>query len=109
MMDIYGTGLHFQEFEKQFEAIEAALGFGHWEIIFKLPDKTAEAVVDTQDALERKWGEMFKQVFKSITVDNGSEFAYCEGLERSVLEEGGRGRNYTIATRIVVGSVAQTR
>jgi len=26
-MDIYGTGLHFPEFEKQFEAIEAALGF----------------------------------------------------------------------------------
>lgn len=27
MMDIYGSGLYFPEFEKQFEAIEAALGF----------------------------------------------------------------------------------
>ncbi len=64
------------------------------EIIFKLPDKTAEAVVDALDALERKWGAMFKQVFKSITVDNGSEFAYCEELERSILGEGKRTQLY---------------
>ncbi|HAG64483.1 MAG TPA: IS30 family transposase, partial [Ruthenibacterium lactatiformans] len=64
------------------------------EIIFKLPDKTAEAVVDALDALERKWGDMFKQVFKSITVDNGSEFAYCEELERSILGEGKRTQLY---------------
>lgn len=31
---------------------------------------------------------MFKEVFKTITVDNGSEFAYCEELERSILNEG---------------------
>ena len=64
------------------------------EIIFKLPDKTAEAVVDALDALERKWGGMFKQVFKSITVDNGSEFAYCEELERSILGDGKRTQLY---------------
>lgn len=58
------------------------------EIIFKLPEHTAEAVVDALDHLERKWGEMFKKVFKTITVDNGSEFAYCEELERSILNEG---------------------
>ncbi|WP_320993219.1 IS30 family transposase [Enterocloster bolteae] len=58
------------------------------EIIFKLPDHTAEAVVDALDRLERKWGAMFKEVFKTITVDNGSEFAYCEELERSILNEG---------------------
>ena len=64
------------------------------EIIFKLPDKTAEAVVGALDALERKWGGMFKQVFKSITVDNGSEFAYCEELERSILGDGKRTQLY---------------
>ncbi len=58
------------------------------EIIFKLPAHTAEAVVEAVDRLERKWGEMFKEVFKTITVDNGSEFAYCEELERSILNEG---------------------
>ena len=55
------------------------------EIIFKLPDHTAESVVAAVDRLERRWGEMFKSVFKSITVDNGTEFAYCEELERSVI------------------------
>lgn len=58
------------------------------EIVFKLPAHTAEAVVEAVDRLERKWGEMFKEVFKTITVDNGSEFAYCEELERSILNEG---------------------
>ena len=64
------------------------------EIIFKLQDHTAEAVVAAVDRLERKWGELFKQVFKSITVDNGSEFAYCEELERSALGEGKRTKLY---------------
>ena len=41
------------------------------------------------DRLERKYGaDMFKQIFKTITVDNGSEFADVNGLERSILEEG---------------------
>ncbi len=58
------------------------------EIIFKLPEHTAAAVVEALDRLERKWGEMFQKVFKTITMDNGSEFADCEGIERSVLEKG---------------------
>ncbi len=106
--------------EKRPEEVNSREEFGHWEmdsvigqrgkskntllvlterktrdeIIFKLPDKTAEAVVDALDALERKWGGMFKQVFKSITVDNGSEFAYCEELERSILGDGKRTQLY---------------
>lgn len=41
------------------------------------------------DRLERKWGaDMFKRVFKTITVDNGSEFADAEGLQRSIINEG---------------------
>ena len=106
--------------EKRPEEVDSREEFGHWEmdsvigqrgkskntllvlterktrdeIIFKLPDKTAEAVVGALDALERKWGGMFKQVFKSITVDNGSEFAYCEELECSILGEGKRTQLY---------------
>ncbi len=108
-----------ESIEKRPEEIDKREEFGHWEmdsvigkrgskntllvlterktrdeIIFKLPDHTAEAVVSAVDRLERKWGEMFKQVFKSITVDNGSEFAYCEELERSALGEGKRTKLY---------------
>lgn len=60
------------------------------EIIFKLPNHTDEAVVAAVDRLERKWGGQFSKVFRTITVDNGSEFADVEGLERSVLHEGER-------------------
>lgn len=58
------------------------------EIIVKLPDQKAASVVETIDRLERKWGDMFTKVFRSITVDNGVEFSDYEGLERSVLHEG---------------------
>lgn len=58
------------------------------EIIVKLPDQKAASVVEAIDRLERKWGDMFTKVFRSITVDNGMEFSDYEGLERSVLHEG---------------------
>ena len=101
--------------EKRPEEIDQREEFGHWEmdsvigkrgisknvllvlterktrdeIIFKLPDHTDEAVVAALDRLERRYGaDMFKQIFKTITVDNGSEFADVNGLERSILEEG---------------------
>lgn len=101
--------------EKRPEEIDKREEFGHWEmdsvigkrgvsknvllvlterktrdeIIFKLPDHTDEAVVAALDRLERRYGaDMFKQIFKTITVDNGSEFADVNGLERSILEEG---------------------
>lgn len=60
------------------------------EIIAKLPDQKAASVVEALDRLERKWGDMFPKIFKSITVDNGVEFADYEGLERSILHEGGK-------------------
>ena len=101
--------------EKRPEEIDKREEFGHWEmdsvigkrgvsknvllvlterktrdeIIFKLPDHTDEAVVAALDKLERRYGaDMFKQIFKTITVDNGSEFADVNGLERSIMEEG---------------------
>lgn len=57
------------------------------EIIIKLKDQTAASVVEALDRLERKWGDMFSKVFRSITVDNGVEFADYEGMEKSVFGE----------------------
>ena len=54
-------------------------------IIRKQPNKTAQAVVDTLDALEKELGDDFYKLFKTITVDNGSEFADCAGMERSCI------------------------
>ena len=34
--------------------------------------------------LERRLGKDFRRIFRSITVDNGSEFQDCAGMERSV-------------------------
>ena len=53
------------------------------EIIFLLKEHTAAAVVKALDKLERKMGAKFREIFKTITVDNGSEFAEWEGMERS--------------------------
>lgn len=101
--------------EKRPEEIDQREEFGHWEmdsvigkrkkskntllvlterktrdeIIFKLPDHTDESVVTALDRLERRYGyEMFKKIFKTVTVDNGSEFADVDGMERSALVEG---------------------
>lgn len=54
------------------------------EITRKVPDKTDDSVVAALDELERKYGPHFKKVFKSITIDNGGEFADCDGMERSI-------------------------
>ena len=51
------------------------------EIIFKLPDHSATEVVKAVDRLEITWGSMFSDVFKTITVDNGTEFSYFNELE----------------------------
>lgn len=53
------------------------------EIIFLLKEHTAAAVVKALDKLERKMGAKFREIFKTITVDNGSEFADWEGMKRS--------------------------
>ena len=54
------------------------------EIIMKSPDKTAASTVRMFDRLERKLGSStFREVFKSITFDNGAEFSDAEGIEIS--------------------------
>lgn len=54
------------------------------EIIFLMPNRKAETVVKCLNRLERRYGRKFRSVFKSITVDNGSEFSDYDGLERSI-------------------------
>ena len=95
--------------EQRPEEIESREEFGHWEmdsvvgpqgkskatiltlterktrneITLKMPDKGADNVVKALDRLEDKWGPLFPQVFKTITVDNGTEFAFWKALEKS--------------------------
>lgn len=65
------------------------------EIIMKMTDQCAASVVYCLNVLERKYGKLFRKVFKSITVDNGSEFSDYRGLERSIFGRG-RGKRTTI-------------
>lgn len=64
------------------------------ELITLLPNHTAEAVVNAIDDLETEWGTLFTDVFKTITVDNGTEFSDYEGIERSTFEERKRTKVY---------------
>lgn len=53
------------------------------EIIIKMSDRTACSTVKALDQLYKCYGdESFRQIFKSITVDNGSEFADYEGMKK---------------------------
>lgn len=55
------------------------------ELIFKLPDRKAATVRAVFDDLERKMGKRtFRQKFRSITTDNGSEFLEYDLLRRSI-------------------------
>ena len=46
-----------------------------WGLVIRVPDHTAESVVRALNRLERRMGKRFREVFRTITVDNGSEFA----------------------------------
>jgi len=102
-----------KEISQRPEEIEDRLEFGHWEmdtvesgkkagtaclltlverkhrssLIFKLRAQTQKEVHRVLDSLEKKLGaEDFAQTFKTITVDNGSEFLDSEALEKSIEE-----------------------
>jgi IS30 family transposase len=65
------------------------------ELLFLMPDGTSESVIRVLNGLERKLGaDTFGKVFRTITVDNGSEFADCEGMQKSCLRQGERTRFY---------------
>ncbi|MBQ9098510.1 MAG: IS30 family transposase [Clostridia bacterium] len=95
--------------EKRPQEIAKRITFGHWEldsvvgtqkkgetllcmterltrmeIIFKSPDKSAASTVTMLNRLECKFGSRnFRQIFKSITCDNGTEFSNTTGMEYS--------------------------
>ena len=54
------------------------------EIIRLLPDKTTASVVRALDQIELGMGGGFRNLFKTITCDNGTEFSDAAGIERSV-------------------------
>lgn len=54
------------------------------EIIFSMKNQKASSVIFCLNVLERKYGALFKKVFKTITVDNGSEFSDYKGIEKSI-------------------------
>jgi len=44
-------------------------------LALRIPSKTSDAVMGAMNALRNEYGDRFSEVFKTITVDNGSEFA----------------------------------
>lgn len=64
------------------------------EIIEPMPDRTAESTIKALDRIERRYGALFRKVFKAITVDNGGEFSDVERLERSAIRKGKRTKFY---------------
>lgn len=86
--------------------INERIEFGHWEgdgivgknhkghwismverktrigFLFNAHDKSSIRIVEVIDQLENMFGDLFSTVFKSITFDNGLEFADYENMER---------------------------
>ena len=102
--------------KRPFEILERK-SFGHWEmdcvcgptrqsllvlserlsrkeIIIPIRTQSAAEVVKALNKLEYKFGKRFKQIFKTITVDNGTEFSNCQGIEKSIYGNGQRTKVY---------------
>jgi len=58
------------------------------ELIFKLKAKKQEHVITVLDQLEKRYKVRFRDMFKSITMDNGCEFLNQAALEASCLRVG---------------------
>jgi len=59
--------------------VERKLGVG---FLFNAGSRESGKIVEIVDGLERQYGKHFQEIFKSITFDNGSEFASSEEMER---------------------------
>lgn len=96
--------------EERPKHIETRVEYGHWEmdcvvgkykasgnvllvlterklreqIIIKMPNQKQSSVIEGLDDLENQYGDKFKEVFKTITVDNGTEFLDYESMQRSI-------------------------
>ena len=65
------------------------------EYIIPLKDKSQKSVTTALNRLERRYGaRAFRETFRSITCDNGSEFLDCEALEKSCINRGKRTEIY---------------
>ena len=64
------------------------------EIILPIQTQSATAVVKALNRIENRYGKRFKQIFKTITVDNGTEFSNCQGIEKSMYGKGQRTKVY---------------
>lgn len=65
-----------------------------YELILKMSSKTAASTVKCLDLLEKRFKSQFPAIFKTITCDNGSEFADTDGMERSVYGKKNRTKLY---------------
>lgn len=107
------TKIYGESIEKRPAYINERLEFGHWEmdcvvgkktkgktllvlterktryeIIILIPEQKVKYVIKALDDLEKKMGfKKFSSIFKSITVDNGSEFAGSDEFERSTISK----------------------
>lgn len=52
------------------------------EFVYKLEDKTTKSVVKQLRAIQRYYGKNYSKIFKTITIDNGVEFADIQGMKR---------------------------
>ena len=50
-------------------------------LILRIPDKTAASVMSAFKTLHKQYSEHWNEIFKTITTDNGSEFADLSNLE----------------------------
>ena len=51
-------------------------------LIMRIPDKTAASVMSAFQSLRSQYSEHWNEIFKTITTDNGSEFADLSDLEK---------------------------
>ncbi|MBW7985809.1 IS30 family transposase [Lactobacillus helveticus] len=94
--------------EERSKEIEQRSKFGHWEcdlvlghktkddqvlltlsermsrefLIIRIPDKTSASVMQAFQMLQKQYSEHWNDIFKTITTDNGSEFADLANLEQ---------------------------
>lgn len=96
-----------ESIENRPDEVRSRTTFGHWEmdcvcgstkksllvlterltrkeIILPIARQTADNVVRSINLLERRFGSRFKQIFRTITVDNGTEFSDVVGIESSI-------------------------
>jgi len=105
------NNLKGRSIEERPQSIESREEYGHWEmdcvvgskeacllvlterktreeLLFKLASKTQDNVIASIDKLERRYRGQFANIFKTITMDNGSEFLDARRLEASSLSAG---------------------